>query len=298
MSKLLPLLLVGTGAAVVSVGGVYLLNGSAASQEEIISPELTFTDLATFKSERGVACSKKYFKDTDYGTLGQAIDTDKSVDANDLKGTSKAGTIPKSCLVINWERTDSTDTQEQKWTGVLKWLWSFVNGDRGFVMFSIIKPSATEKHFDLEGGIYFLAQENKTWKIKKHKEVSGTSKTIEADNFDNSFPQVGDGLDGTDPSQPHWGFISGKAELDKLCGKNASGCPKNPVQQKTSSPFKEVWKWIANPKETQKTPNMWSKSFDKNLSGLFGEDGFSNFFTNSFSSFKGTWKKQSSSQGQ
>lgn len=65
-------------------------------------------------------------------------------------------------------------------------------------MFSTTKLSTTANRFDLEGGIYFVARENGTWKIKKYKEIGDTSKNITKDNFDNSFPSTAENLDGLD----------------------------------------------------------------------------------------------------
>lgn len=69
-------------------------------------------------------------------------------------------------------------------------------------MFSTTKLSSNASQFYLEGGVYFVSNEqgdgeaHKTWKIKKYKEVDDTSRNVTKSNFDNAFPQAGESLDG------------------------------------------------------------------------------------------------------
>lgn len=111
MGKLISLLAAGAGATAATVGGVYILRRSTSSPKDFISPELPFADLAGFKRAKGDECTQRYFGKLDYeNSKGTAISSTNTFNSTDFLGTSAEGTIPKSCLVINWEKTDAADT--------------------------------------------------------------------------------------------------------------------------------------------------------------------------------------------
>lgn len=116
MSRLIALLAAGAGTATLSIGGFYLVRGVGGvaptkdNPSETISVDLSFKTLQDFKTNHGGACAKKYFKNLSYGTTGNVIDTSHSIGSSDVNANSTEGGHPKSCLVINWERSDSQDT--------------------------------------------------------------------------------------------------------------------------------------------------------------------------------------------
>lgn len=120
MSKFIPLLFAGAGAAATAVGGAYLIkNSGSGSSDQVLrndeveegnspeknSPALEFDTLQKFKNGKGGGCVQDLF--------GQSPE----IDFNVAEGTNPSesnffGVVPtdtadntKSCLVINWKKT-------------------------------------------------------------------------------------------------------------------------------------------------------------------------------------------------
>lgn len=306
MGKLAALLATGCGASAASVGGVLLFRGEAGTaqstqrNEENLSStgaaatvldDLSFRTLQEFKKEKGGSCPTNYFLNLSYENLTGVISGSAPVNESDLQSSSTEEGHPKSCLIINWEKITSTnksDSTKDKWTGNFRFLWSFVNGNRGFVMFYTTKPSEKDKQFDLEGGIYFVVNEDENWKIKKHKEISDTSKHLDQSSFGKSFPETAGGFDGLDEEhKTNWGFVKANTELEGVCKEGNSDCPS---AEANKTDFKGVWNWQVDVTNGISNPDKWNKKFKENLNYLFGNDGFN--ISNAFETFKGSWKKQ------
>lgn len=94
-------------------------------------------------------------------------------------------------------------------------------------MFTLIKPSATEATFDLEGGIYVLDKSEDNWTARGVKDLDG-GKKISSTEFQSTFPTVGNalGLSGDADVNTNWGFITGAESLNSLCksGVSDSNC--------------------------------------------------------------------------
>lgn len=123
MSKIVPLLFAGTGAAAVSVGGAYLIkNGGSGpsdqgrrnnaatvgnSQEKQVFT-FEFDDINAFKnaSVANVECVKD-FTGLDNLQGGSATEISQS---NKVEGsfivTSDGATTAKGCLIVNWDKKE------------------------------------------------------------------------------------------------------------------------------------------------------------------------------------------------
>lgn len=138
MGKLVVLLAVGSGTVTASVGGFYLLNRSGTGEDKrensgqiqsdgVIQErkdvgsdntatnaleDLKFKTLQEFKTNHGGDCAKRYFQDLDYGSAENSIGASNVISASDLQPSVAEDGHPKSCLVINWERSDSKDNSD------------------------------------------------------------------------------------------------------------------------------------------------------------------------------------------
>lgn len=128
MGKLLAISVAATGAMAASVGGVFLFRGNGVKAENVsqtvtdsadgnfqpktLSDALDFTTLADFKTKKGGSCVEKYFGSLNYESKGNEISTSSPFSESDFPGTSSPGENPKSCLIINWEKSISTSTED------------------------------------------------------------------------------------------------------------------------------------------------------------------------------------------
>lgn len=124
MSKAAAIAATGVGGGGAAVGGYLIFrNGGSGeataepnkteAQEEKISNELS-TTLEQFKTAKGGSCGKYVFGDAlTLSSGGTAIDTgDNKIQDNHFTDSDNS----KSCLVINWEKTSSSETNG-KWKG-------------------------------------------------------------------------------------------------------------------------------------------------------------------------------------
>lgn len=125
MGKTIALLAAGAGTATVSVGGFYLIQSGGAGAESAqiasadagvsteettdMSAELSFKTLDDFKNAKGGDCAKYFANGSDLVNLSVggsqvSASTDNNIDTNYFSN----GSDGKGCLVVNWERTDSS----------------------------------------------------------------------------------------------------------------------------------------------------------------------------------------------
>lgn len=124
MGKALALLVAGGGATAISVGGAYLLMRSDSSQQsnptsEVVSKNVDFADLSAFKTAGGGKCVGDLFEEIEnIESLSESsIFNQGNPQGQDFFGTASTDpTKTKGCLIINWEKKESTD--KNKWSGI------------------------------------------------------------------------------------------------------------------------------------------------------------------------------------
>lgn len=131
MSKLIPLLLAGACTATVSVGGFYLVknsggavagdNSTLSNLENMSTPSAavvlggdltTFGDLSTFENNNGGSCVQHVFGVLDFGSKAGEIAQGNSITDVDFSSEVSKNDV-KSCLVVNWEKTDYSVSASQ-----------------------------------------------------------------------------------------------------------------------------------------------------------------------------------------
>lgn len=131
MSKAGALAATGIGGGGAAVGGYYVFgrgggNGEATTstdkpteQPAKLSNELTPKTLEEFKQNKDIDCIKNYFGELDYeNSAAKSISSTDKVETNHFND----GDGEKSCLVVNWEKTDNSSQDNGKWKGNFRWV--------------------------------------------------------------------------------------------------------------------------------------------------------------------------------
>lgn len=292
--------------ATVTVGGFYLVKNSGFVQKESVNPSsedsqssaqpstiqksnrvsttLDFATLQAFKNGKGGDCAKKLFgvDGISFGTLGTQIGDNNKLSATEFTSSGAEANSSKSCLVINWERTNYSVNNDTKWKGYFRWSWSFINGNKGFIVFVTTKSSS----LSLEGGFYLL-ENSSSWQVTKYKEL-GNNSSITRDDLDKRIPKLGTVVSLTSQSgfsTDYWGFVSGSDDIGKFCTTQSDDCTSTST---SPSLLKKSWMWEFNSKSTTSKLVDWTNNFEDWLEGLFNKEQLQ--IKNSLSDFTGTWE--------
>lgn len=114
-------------------------------------------------------------------------------------------------------------------------------------------------------------------------------KKISKEEFENVFPKVGTVLKENQAAKltdDHWGFVSGKDDMDNVCKKGEEGeCKGSP---KTESSFMGLWLMKGFDEKQKGEVKKWSESTDTVLSKLFNSSELD--LTDGLKTQKGEWR--------
>lgn len=283
MSKAASIVGLGVGGTALSLGGAYML-GAFDSDLHLNIP----ISLEEFKKEKGKEIFSDYFPDVvwDFKTEGESWAKDKP--KTDFLGTTS--TDAKSRLVVNWEKFKcaSEGDNNSKKSGRIRWLWTFVNGHKGLVLYaSAESATSADSKLDIKGVIYVLekgTETNSKWQIKYNQQSNSSSTPI--DSFDDKLPTPSTTFTTNLKVKNYWGFLDSSA-LTNLCKKTTQD---NGTQEIESS-LRESWNWTPGTgTDVTATPLDWDTTEHKWLDSFYGtmNPKLSDLFTN----FKGSWKEE------
>lgn len=301
MGKLVPLLFAGAGTATASVGGFYLVKGSAQSTEgdgpsaptRIETNSLIFDSVDAFKAnwKTNSKCVKDYFVDG-FGTDEEPTSVKDLSSANVpdtntfFKVVNDAQNPYRSCLTINWKKENFRDN---KWKGKFTWVWTFVKGDEGFVNFNVAETVPAEKKLEFKGILYLLEKTsnsgNNRWEVKYKKDSKTDVKAGETE-LDQYFPKKGININSD--KGDYWGFIMDESnKLNNMCG--SEEC----ASQEGVTPKFEVVElyWEGSKTNSAGTNKLKDWSADLVWWSKIYEDSSWNLGTK-VENFAGTWSKK------
>lgn len=208
-------------------------------------------------------CISYLFPKLNFSSIGSVIDATNKVDASTfITEQDKQGS---SCLSINGSKTVFLiDNDVRQWRGSFRWLWSFVRGDKGFIVFMVISPSTSEKEFSLSGVFYLLAKNEKGgWGIEGHKYIDPVKK-INKDNFGSLLPKLGLEIRGHHMDvDDYWPFLSKDDNMDNLC---SSLCKEKEVLLASSWTYS--WPLLSFSEQGNEI-KKWSENLDTLLSQTY-----------------------------
>lgn len=202
-----------------------------------------------------------------FSGLGK-LDAINTTDNNKIEGTffgsgEKDKKNSEGCLVINWNKENYVEGNNQKWRGDFRLLWAVRNknetSDKGFIMFATASPSQNSK-LKWNGNVYALEKKTKEdkWTIQNATKIQ--DKEVE---FKDKFPTP------KLKTQAFWGFVSAEDDISKSCAdNNCSG-----TSQKPDSFLQGYWTWKAGEGDlgTQKL-GEWTDKLEEWWKNTFGED--------------------------
>lgn len=297
MGKLIPLLTAGTGAAAVSVGGFYLVDGikgeevggdqpqpvppSSKKPNPTLTQDFEFETIEAFKKDmKKSECVKNYFGDSmSDNPDAPKISNNAPGDSVFFKGTPTSTNPYKSCLTV--ERKVTKYTTDEKWSGKFTWLWAFVRGDEGVITFNVIETSDVESGKMKISGIFYLVGKNDdNWEIK-HKHEPKSNIPDNSAQIDTYFPKAGDDLKKSVDGD-YWGFVESADKWDKSCKTDECGSADSSGPTFVSK--KLTW---TNGTNKNKKLSGWSSSSTW-WSNIYDSSSWN--LSNKMDSFYGTWE--------